>query len=639
MNKLKRSKIGGTMLNIKLPDIKFKFPRLKMNDIEDVGELKVDIEKIKEKQERQEKIKKGEHYKPTRYKTIKDIYRHSMECFAEEVFILDKDNPKDEKFKEWTYREFGNDVEALGTALISRYNVKDERIVIIGENQYGWYVSYMAALIGAGIAVPVDKELPENEIENVVNRSRAAVVIYSAKKKEEIKKIKDNLPTVKYFIQMQSNDKLKGRDVGLNTVIREGKELIKKGKNSLMDVEIDPEEFKALFFTSGTTSNAKGVMVNNRNLAENINAVSAYVQLSTSDRLFSVLPLHHTYESSIGFLLPFAMGCSIAVCQGLRYILPNIQETQPTAIIAVPALIESIYKNIQKNIAKSKKEALVASLMHMTNALKGAGIDVKRKVFKEIYQSLGGKLRIIVSAAAPIDKKVGKWFQDLGILFLQGYGLTETAPITAVTPEFDTRVGSAGKTIICAKTMVDQPNENGEGEILINSSTLMMGYYEDEEATKEVIERDEHGERWFHSGDVGYIDKDGYIYITGRIKNVIVTQNGKNIYPEELENLLEKIDEIKECMVYGKEVEGEQELIVTARVIPDEDKIIELYGKKTDKEIYDIIWNKIKELNKTLTSYKAIKGLEMKDGEFIKTTTLKIKRFVEIKEGKIKTIE
>ena len=622
------------MLNIKLPDIKFKFPRLKMNDIEDVGELKVDIEKIKEKQERQEKIKKGEHYKPTRYKTIKDIYRHSMECFAEEVFILDKDNPKDEKFREWTYREFGNDVEALGTALISRYNVKDERIVIIGENQYGWYVSYMAALIGAGIAVPVDKELPENEIENVVNRSRAAVVIYSAKKKEEIKKIKDNLPTVKYFIQMQSNDKLKGRDVGLNTVIREGKELIKKGKNSLMDVEIDPEEFKALFFTSGTTSNAKGVMVNNRNLAENINAVSAYVQLSTSDRLFSVLPLHHTYESSIGFLLPFAMGCSIAVCQGLRYILPNIQETQPTAIIAVPALIESIYKNIQKNIAKSKKEALVASLMHMTNALKGAGIDVKRKVFKEIYQSLGGKLRIIVSAAAPIDKKVGKWFQDLGILFLQGYGLTETAPITAVTPEFDTRVGSAGKTIICAKTMVDQPNENGEGEILINSSTLMMGYYEDEEATKEVIERDEHGERWFHSGDVGLWGAEQNTVII----NVIVTQNGKNIYPEELENLLEKIDEIKECMVYGKEVEGEQELIVTARVIPDEDKIIELYGKKTDKEIYDIIWNKIKELNKTLTSYKAIKGLEIKDAEFIKTTTLKIKRFVEIKEGKIKTI-
>ena len=623
------------MLNIKLPNIKFNFPKLKMNDIEDVGELKVDIEKIKEKQE---KLKKGEHYTATRYKTVKDIYKHSMENFAEEVFILDKENPKDEKFKEWTYREFGNDVEALGTALISKYNVKDERIVIIGENQYGWYLSYMATLLGVGIAVPVDKELPENEIENVVNRSKAAVVIYSAKKKEEIKKIKDNLPTVKYFIQMQSNDKLKGRDVGIYTVIREGKELIKKGKNSLMDVEIDPEEFKALFFTSGTTSNAKGVMVNNRNLAENVNAVSAYVQLDSKDRLFSVLPLHHTYESSIGFLLPFSMGCSVVVCQGLRYILQNINETQPTAMIAVPALIESIYKNIQKNIAKSKKETLVASLMHMTNALKGAGIDVKRKVFKEIHQGLGGKLRIIVSAAAPIDKKIGKWFQDLGIMFLQGYGLTETAPITAVTPDFDARIGSAGKTIICAKTMIDQPNENGEGEILINSSTLMMGYYEDEEATKEVIERDEHGERWFHSGDVGYIDKDGYIYITGRIKNVIVTQNGKNIYPEELEHLLEQMDEIKECMVYGKEVEGEQELIVTARVIPDSDKIKELYGQKTDKEIHEIIWNKIKELNKTLTSYKAIKGLELKDGDFIKTTTLKIKRFVEIKEGKIKNI-
>jgi long-chain acyl-CoA synthetase len=275
-------------------------------------------------------------------------------------------------------------------------------------------------------------------------------------------------------------------------------------------------------------------------------------------------------------------------------------------------------------------------MMQITNVLRGIGIDIKRKVFKEIFDGVGGNLRLVVSAAAPIDKKVGKWYSDLGVLFLQGYGLTETSPISAVTPDYDARIGSAGKTIINGKVKVDDPDEKGEGELLISTNTLMLGYYEDEEATKEVIEYDKDGTRWFHSGDIGYVDNDDYIYITGRIKNVIVTQNGKNIYPEELELMLSNVEEIQECMVYGKEVEGENELIVTCRALPNYDKIKETYGEKTDKEIFDILWDKIKEINKKVTTYKVIKGLEIKDGEFIKTTTKKIKRFVEIKEGKIK---
>lgn len=222
-----------------------------------------------------------------------------------------------------------------------------------------------------------------------------------------------------------------------------------------------------LIFTSGTTSNSKGVMICNRNLAENINAVSTYVKLYPSDRLFSVLPLHHTYESSIGFLLPFANGASVAVCQGLKHIVPDLQETKPTAMIAVPLLIENLYKKINKTIEKSGKAGLVNSMIHVTNALKSVGVDIKRKVFSEIYENLGGNIRIIVSAAAPIDAKVGKWVQDLGITFLQGYGLTETAPIAALTPEFDARVGSAGKAVNCAELKIDNPNEKGEGEVLI----------------------------------------------------------------------------------------------------------------------------------------------------------------------------
>lgn len=388
----------------------------------------------------------------------------------------------------------------------------------------------------------------------------------------------------------------------------------------------------------GTTSNSKGVMVNNRQLSNNINAVSAYVKINENDRFFSLLPLHHTYESSIGFLLPFAVGASIAVCQGLRYISDNLKETHPSIIIAVPLLLESLYKNIMKNIKKSNKEKLVSAMMQITNALRSFGVDVKKKVFKEIYEGIGGNLKIVVSAAAPIDPKVGKWYSDLGILFLQGYGLTETSPISAVTPDFEPKIGSAGKTIINGIVKVDNPNEKGEGELLISTNTLMLGYYEDKETTDEVIEIDKDGRRWFHSGDIGYVTEDNFIYVTGRIKNVIVTQNGKNIYPEELELLLSAIEEIEECMVYGKEVEGEKELIVTCRAIPNYEKIKELYGEISEKEIYDIIWNKIKEINKKVTNYKAIKGLEIKEGEFVKTTTKKIKRYVEVKEGKVKEI-
>lgn len=619
-----------------LPDFKipnFKFPKIKMKDIENLEEVKVDYEKLQKKQMINQK-RKQRGYETTNYQTIKEVFDIAREKYRNNIFMLEKFNPKGE-FTQITYQEFSEDVIALGTALRNTYNLARERVVIIGENTYHWYVSYMAMLCGVGIAVPVDKELPANEIENVIGRSKATAVIYSSKKKDVIKKVQDKLPTVKYFIQMNSDNELEGREIGFNTIVKQGKELVKAGDDSFAKVQIDPEEFKVLIFTSGTTSNSKGVMICNKNLAENINAVNPYVRIHENDRFFSVLPLHHTYESSIGFLLPMARGCSIAVCQGLKHIVPDLKETKPTALLAVPLLIENLYKKINQTIEKSGKTGLVNSMMHVTNALKNVGVDIKKKVFAEIYENLGGNLKFVVSAAAPIDPKVGRWLQDLGIVFLQGYGLTETAPIAALTPEYDPRVGSAGKAVVCAELKIDNPNEKGEGEVLIKSETLMLGYYEDEEATKEVIETDEEGNRWFHSGDVGYLDEDGFLYITGRIKNVIVTQNGKNIYPEEIELMLGEVSEIKECMVYGKEVEGEKELIITVKVIPNKEEIEAKYGKElSEEEIYNIIWEKIKEVNHKLTSYKAIKKLEIKKDEFIKTTTMKIKRYAEINKDK-----
>lgn len=613
--------------DFKMPEIKFKKMKMNMED-----ELtNIDYEKM----EKHNTKKRNTPYEDrTHYKTVKEFFLRSVEKYPNESCILEKPNHK-EPYKVITYKEFGEDVFALGTALINILNLKDKRVIIIGETQYGWYVSYMAMLCGVGIVSPIDRELPENEIENLVRRSRASAIIYSPKNGETINKVKENVPEVEYFIEMRSDKKLEGKDVGLLNLIELGKALRNSGNKTFEEIEIDPEEFKVLFFTSGTTAKSKGVMLNNRNLAENINAVTAYVRLYPSDRLFSVLPLHHCYESTIGFLYPMSQGASVAICEGLRYIVPNLQEAKPTAILTVPLLVESLYKKINEQIVKSKKDKIVNTMIHVTNVLKAAGFDIKKKVFKEIYDNLGGNLRIVVSAAAPIDKKVGVWLENIGITFLQGYGLTETAPISALTPEYKPCIGSAGKPIVQAQVKIKNPNENGEGEILIKTPTLMIGYYEDEEETKKVIDED----GYFNSGDIGYIDDDGFIFITGRSKNVIVTQNGKNIYPEEIEMMLDKVDEIKESMVYGKEPDKnskkeQKELIITARVIPDYEKIEELHGKISEKEIYDLIWNKIKEVNKKLTSYKAVKSLEIKEGEFEKTSTMKIKRYKELNKDK-----
>jgi len=607
---------------------KIKFKKSDMDDIEKaLKEIDYDNVEIKNVEKRN-----TPYEDKTNYKTVKEAFFNAVEKYSNRPCILEKANHK-EPYKAKTYKEFAEDIFCLGTALINVLKLKDKRVVIIGETQYDWYLSYMAMLCGVGIAVPIDKELPVNEIENVVKRAKASAIIYSSKKESDINKIREKLSDVEFFIEMKSDKQLEGQDVGLQNLVTLGKYIRESGNKDFEKIEIDPEEFKILFFTSGTSAESKGVMLCNRNLAENINAVTAYVKVYPTDRLLSILPLHHCYESTIGFLYPMSMGASVAICEGLRYIVPNLQEAKPTAILTVPLLVESLYNKINDKIVKSKRDKMINVMITVTNTLKDAGINIKRRVFKQIYDNLGGNLRIIVSAAAPIDKKVGKWLEDIGITFLQGYGLTETAPISALTPDYKTSVGSVGKAIIQANIKIDNPNENGEGEILIKTPTLMLGYYEDEEKTKEVI--DENG--YFRSGDIGYINEEGYIYITGRSKNVIVTQNGKNIYPEEIEVLIEKIPEVKEVMVYGKAPEGElakkkdsKELIITAKVVPNFEKIKEIHGEISDDEIHSKIWEQIKHVNKKLTSYKAIKNLEIKKDEFEKTSTMKIKRYKEI---------
>ena len=629
--KAQQSAQGGSMRIIR----EIKFPKLKIPKI-NLDKMSnpenVDIDYAIDSQGRVKEIKDFKPYEATKYKTIKEVFIRSIDLYKDNPMILEKRERKGE-FKTKTYGQMGHEVKSLGTALITYLNLTGEPIIIIGENCYGWYLSYMTLLVGGFIAVPVDKEIPDNELETLAVRSRAKAIVYTPRKKDSIEKLKNSVTGIQYFIQMYDDTPLTEKDVGLDSLTAIGERLMLSGDERFMAQEIDPEKFKLLIFTSGTTSASKGVMICNRNLAQNINAVSAYVKLYPEDRLFSVLPLHHTYESTIGFLVPFAWGCSVGVCSGLKYIMQDINTLHPSIILTVPLLVENIYKKIRSQIEKTHKSKLVTSLIFITNGLRSAKIDIRRRTFSEIINNLGGKMRLIISAAAPIDPNIGRWIDSIGITFLQGYGLTETAPIAALTPEKKPKIGTTGIPVICADIKLRDPNENGEGEIMIKSETLMLGYYEDEEATKEAITPD----GWFHSGDMGIMDDEGFITITGRCKNVIVTANGKNIYPEEVEMVMcDSIPEIKECMVYGKEVEGEKELTVSMKVIPDYQKLEEKLDKKdvTPEEAYEYIWSAVKEANKTLSAYKAVKLVEIKTDDFEKTSTMKIKRYAEINKDK-----
>ena len=397
-----------------------------------------------------------------------------------------------------------------------------------------------------------------------------------------------------------------------------------------MNVPIDPEEFKILLFTSGTTAESKGVMLTNKNIIENIEAAISEVSLYDDDRFFSVLPLHHSYESTVGMMIPIYCGLSIAYAGGLKSIANDLKTTSPSVLLGVPALIENLMKKVLGTIEKQGKTKLVNSMIKITNVLGKPGYKLKRKVFKSVLDGLGGKIRLIVSAAAPIDPEIGNKIEGFGIIFLQGYGLTETSPLATIVPDTDRRFGSVGVPGKCNQIKINEPNEEGIGEVWIKGTNVTNGYYENEEETSRSIT-----DGWFHSGDLGYVDKDGFLYLTGRCKNLIITGNGKNVYPEEIETLVNKIPYVNESLVYAKQdPKDEKEQIIAVKVTLDEAYLKEKYGTNipSDQELHDLIWAEIKEVNKKLSSFKWIKDLEVKKEDFVKTTTMKIKRHEELKK-------
>ena len=368
-------------------------------------------------------------------------------------------------------------------------------------------------------------------------------------------------------------------------------------------------------------------MLSQKNIVSNLMDIASVIKIDENDRFLSFLPLHHTFECTVGFLYPISKGSSIAFCEGLRHFADNIKDFEVTALISVPVLFETMGKKILKTIEKKGKTKTLNIGLKISNVLLKVGVDVREKIFAEVKESLGPKLRLMVAGGAALDPGTEKFFNGLGITMYQGYGLTETSPVIAAEDDKNRRIGSIGKAFPSLEAKLDDINEEGVGELIVKGPTVMLGYYQNEEATRETI--DEEG--WFHTGDLAKIDKDGYIYITGRKKYVIVMKNGKNIYPEELEILVNKIAGVKESFVFGKQ-EEDRDYKITAKIVYDKDIMMDIYGTDNEEEIKEKLWKEIKIINKTMPTYKYIKDIIVTEEELIKTTTRKIKRHEEMKK-------
>ena len=555
------------------------------------------------------------------FTTVKECLKAAVKKYAENIAFVIK-NKKDKKvtYTNITYEKFGKDMRNLGTALID-LGLENKRIAIIGKNNYEWGLTYASVLSGVGVTVPLDKGLQENETIMSLQRSKADAIVFDKEFLGLIQKIKnENNTNLQYFICMNSNE---DKD---NLYLYD---LIKKGEQNSEDTrydehQINPEEMATLVFTSGTTSSSKAVMLSQRNIASNIYGIVLAEKIYDTDVNMAFLPLHHMFGST-ALLMFLSRGATNVFCDGLRHIQENLKEYKVSVFVCVPLLLEGIYKKIMAQVEKQGKTKLIKFARKLSKFLLKFKIDIRRKLFKQILDQLGGSIRFVVSGAAALDKEVASALNDFGILTVQGYGLTETSPVASAENEYTIKSGSIGYPIPGVEIKIDNPDECGIGELARKGPNVMLGYYEMPEETAKVIK-----DGWFYTGDLGYKDKEGHIFITGRQKNVIVLKNGKNIYPEEIEALIVKHPYVSEVMAFGKE--KDDDLLLSVKIVYNEEYVKQNYPDMTEEDFRKVVWNDIKEINKTLPQYKYIKNLVLTNEPMVKTTTAKIKRFEEIKK-------
>lgn len=528
------------------------------------------------------------------------------------------------EYESISYTETLADVNALGTAFLGR-GMKGKRIAVIGENSYEWSISYLAAVCGTGIIVPLDKELNANELMQLVVNAEVSCVLFDAKFEKIFKEMQASGETViKLLVNLESENSANGV-VSLKELLREGQQSVNEGNRDFIDAEIDRETLNILLFTSGTTGVSKGVMLCHKNIVEDLMSAPTVLEIRSDDIFFSVLPVHHTYECTCGFLLPLYKGAAIAYCEGLKYITKNLEEIKPTIFLGVPILFENLYRKIWQNVRKQGKESALKKVIKVNRATKKIGIDLGNIFLKDIRAIFGGRMRLMICGGAAINPETLDGIRDFGIMALQGYGLTECSPIGALNPDKAAKSASIGRALPNFEMKVVDINEEGIGEICLKGGNVMLGYYNMPEATAEVLK-----DGWFYTGDLGYIDSEGYAYITGRKKNVIITKNGKNVYPEELEYYLSSIPYVLESFVYDRESEDGLDTVIVASIRIDQEEVAEALGEGyTDDMVEELLWNEVDKINQTSPYFKKIKRVVLRKAEFEKNTSKKIKRFVE----------
>ena len=539
-----------------------------------------------------------------------------------------------------SYNLLKHDIESIGLKLKSM-GLLEKHIAVMGSNSYEWIVTYIAVIIGGGVIVPMDKEFNELEVKNLIEAANCSAIFYTSDQHDKIEKIEDisvrvvmnhyndrtdiNVPIADTITkgELKYTTSHGGEIYAWKTLVSEGEALAAED-NTFFDITTDPDSMSILLFTSGTTGAPKGVMISQTNILSSITDTCRIANIHNTDRHLSLLPIHHTYECTFGMMLLLYRGASIAFFEGLKYITTNMKEIHNTVLISVPLVNEMIYKKIWKSAEKSGKTELLKKMIRRHNRLKAMGIDMSRIFFRQIHKELGGKLRLVITGAAAISPNVFRGFEDLGITVLQGYGLTECSPLVSGTPQNSKerykKAGSVGVTVYSGEVRIDDKDENGIGEIWYKGPNVMVGYYNMPEETEKIIV-----DGWFDTGDRGFIDKDGWLYLTGRSKNIILTKTGKNIYPEEIEELINSHSYVSECMVY--ESKSTDDSVVAIQILPDFEELKENLGEIPSIEEQQRMFKEIvNDINMTMPSYKRIKSVVVRQEDFIRTTTRKIKR-------------
>lgn len=558
-------------------------------------------------------------YSPVPVKDIREIISVARDNHRSTPAFLVKDKPG-EAFQPISFQKFDDDINALGTAFM-KLGLKGKKIAVIGENSYSWLVAYFATVNGTGIVVPLDRDLQPREVANLAKMAEISAIVYAGKFNDTVDEVMAAVPGVIYAIDMAATEDRAGR-LSYKKILELGREELAKGNREFLNATIDPDEVCSILFTSGTTGVSKGVMLSHNNIAANVYNLAKFVRIAPESIGLSVLPMHHTYEMTCHIMAGLYQGETVAICEGLKHIAKNLQEVHATLMLSVPLIFETMHKKIWAGAEAKGSAKKMRAMVRLSHTLKLYNHpDLVRKIFKPIHETTGGAINLLVSGGAGINPKVIEDFEAMGLPMLQGYGMTENAPIIAANRDCYGKAASVGQPLPETIVKISNPDENGVGEIICKGPSVMKGYYKNPEETSKVLI-----DGWLYTGDYGYLDKEGYLYISGRKKNVIIAKNGKNIFPEELEYYLTETGYILESIIHGEASEKDDDIVVKAEIYPDFEKILADKGQLSEEQLRELIGGLVDQINDKLPLYKRIKRFAIRHDEFEKTTTRKIKR-------------